>query len=389
MDLICTIEQGQLRGQSEVDILGTPFVSFMGIPYARPPLGELRFKPPQPPRSWDGVRDATKQGSPCHALQLLPTPETLVLKPAGSEDCLYLNVYTRQLVTQNLKPVMVFIHGGAFISGSSDRSMYGPEFLMTEEIVLVTINYRLGALGFLTVDDPSLGVTGNAGLKDMVQALKWVKNNVKHFGGDPNNVTIFGESAGGASVHYLILSPLARGLFHKAIVQSASVLCPWVRGVNDAKQLARINGCTDSDNKRVLEFLQQIPVEKLLEGQVKLGDWLSPVDKRLVGPTVEPKSQDSFLAEEPIKIINSGRYNQVPMMFGYTSLEGIFEEGTKLFGMKSNLGQFVPYYLGHPKDSDVFKEKNKKIAQFYFGSDVIDPNNKEALYTVVSFYLST
>jgi carboxylesterase type B len=108
-----------------------------------------------------------------------------------------------------------------------------------------------------------------------------------------------------------------------------------------------------------------------------------------VGPTVEPKSQDSFLAEEPIKIINSGRYNQVPMMFGYTSLEGIFEEGTKLFGMKSNLGEFVTYYLGHPKDSDVFKEKNKKIAQFYFGSDVIDPNNREALYTVVSFYLST
>jgi carboxylesterase type B len=106
----------------------------------------------------------------------------------------------------------------------------------------------------------------------MVQALKWVKNNVKHFGGDPNNVTIFGESAGGASVHYLILSPLARGLFHKAIVQSASVLCPWARGVNDAKQLARINGCTDIDNKRVLEFLQHIPVEKLLEGQVKLGD---------------------------------------------------------------------------------------------------------------------
>ena len=159
---VVQIHQGQLKGQTENDFQGTPFLSFMGIPYAQAPTGELRFKSPQAPSTWDGIRDATKQGTPCHALQLLPTPEvcpnftkhksnlfffkSLTLKPMGSEDCLFLNVYTRK-VPNDLKPVMVFIHGGAFIAGSSDRAMYGPEFLMTEDIVLVTVNYRLVALG--------------------------------------------------------------------------------------------------------------------------------------------------------------------------------------------------------------------------------------------------
>ncbi|RZC37157.1 COesterase and/or Abhydrolase 3 domain containing protein, partial [Asbolus verrucosus] len=377
-NLVCSVEQGLLRGQYETNVQGGSFFSFVGIPYAKAPLGELRFKGPQPPECWEGIRDATKQGSPCHALQLLPTPETLVLKPMGSEDCLFLNVYTRQLPKSDqdeVKPVMMFIHGGAFIAGSSDRSMYGPEFLMTEDIVLVTINYRLGALGFLAIDDPTLGVTGNAGFKDMVQALKWIKNNIKQFGGDSDNVTIFGESAGGASVHYLVLSPLA-----KAIIQSASVLCPWAHGVNSAQKLAEIIGFTATDNKKILQFLQEVPVEKLVEGQIKLGDWLSPVKKRHVGPSVELESENAFLSEDPIKLINSGDYNQVPLMFGYTSLEGIFEEGSKLLGFQSNLEEFVPYYLGYQQDSDDFKEINKKILEFYYGSDRVDSDNKDALY---------
>jgi carboxylesterase type B len=132
----------------------------------------------------------------------------------GTEDCLFLNVYTQQLpssTNNKLKPVMVWIHGGGFSSGSGNSDTYGPEFLLTEDIVLVTINYRLGVFCFLSFEDASLEVPGNAGLKDMVMALKWVQKNISKFSGDPNNVTIFGESAGGISVHYLILSPLASG----------------------------------------------------------------------------------------------------------------------------------------------------------------------------------
>jgi carboxylesterase type B len=142
-------------------------------------------------------------------------------KLVGSEDCLFLNVYTQQLpsnTNKTLKPVMVWIHGGAFRSGSNKTDVYGPEFLLTEDIVLVTINYRLGIFGFLSFDDASLGVPGNAGLKDMVMALKWVQKNISKFTGDPNNVTIFGESAGGASVHYLVLSPLAAGIYQITII---------------------------------------------------------------------------------------------------------------------------------------------------------------------------
>jgi carboxylesterase type B len=133
----------------------------------------------------------------------------------GSEDCLFLNVYTQQLpldTINTLKPVMVWIHGGGFSTGSSKSDLYGPEFLLTEDIVLVTINYRLGIFGFLSFEDASLEVPGNAGLKDMVMALKWVQKNISKFSGDPNNVTVFGESAGGMSVHYLVLSPLAAGI---------------------------------------------------------------------------------------------------------------------------------------------------------------------------------
>lgn len=131
----------------------------------------------------------------------------------GAEDCLYLNVYTRYLPKDKQKslPVMVWIHGGGFRQGSASTDLYGPEYLLTEEIVLVTFNYRLGILGFFCLEDPSLEVFGNVGLKDMVMALKWVQQNIENFGGNPFNVTIFGESAGAGAVHYLVLSPLAEG----------------------------------------------------------------------------------------------------------------------------------------------------------------------------------
>lgn len=131
----------------------------------------------------------------------------------GTEDCLYLNVYTRYLSGNNKKPlpVMVWIHGGGFRQGSGSTDLYGPEYLLTEEVVVVTFNYRLGILGFFSLEDTSLKVFGNVGLKDMVLALKWVQQNISNFGGNPHNVTIFGESAGAAAVHYLVLSPLAKG----------------------------------------------------------------------------------------------------------------------------------------------------------------------------------
>ncbi|GLG92613.1 Esterase SG1 [Gryllus bimaculatus] len=202
-----SVRQGALRGRRDKTPSGQPFLSFQGIPYAQPPVGHRRFKPPVPLESWTGIRDATKPGN--QSLQYDPTSKKIV----GDEDCLFLNVFTPRLPTgrkeERLRAVLVWIHGGAFLLGSGD--LYGPEPLMEHDVVLVTINYRLGPLGFLglgTAEAP-----GNAGLKDQTMALRWVKNNIHVFGGDPDNITIFGESAGGTSVHYQVLSPLSKGKY--------------------------------------------------------------------------------------------------------------------------------------------------------------------------------
>lgn len=165
---------------------------------------------------------------------------------------------------------MVFIHGGAFLTGSNKMNMYGPEFLLTQDIVLVSINYRLGALGFLSSDDVSLGVPGNAGLKDQTLALKWVQENIKSFNGDPGNVTIFGESAGSCSVHFQMLSPVTKGLFHKAILQSGCALNHWSLGQHMILRLAKEMGHDLSSEEEALEVLRNAPLKLLYEAQERL-----------------------------------------------------------------------------------------------------------------------
>lgn len=166
---------------------------------------------------------------------------------------------------------MFFIHGGGFLWGSSSKRFYGPEFLLTQDIVLVTLNYRLGILGFLSLEDPALKIPGNAGLKDMVMALRWVQKNIGNFGGDCGNVTIFGESAGGAAVHLLCLSPLTKGLFHKAIAQSGTALNPWARSAKCGNDIAKaISHFEGKEEESLMDFLIQVTPEKLLDIQEKV-----------------------------------------------------------------------------------------------------------------------
>ena len=208
-------ETGVVRGAAV-----TGGYQFLGIPYAAAPTGNLRWRPPQPAPSWKGVRDASQFGPSC------PQPETPFAPPGvQSEDCLRLNVYTPALSSGRAKarPVLVWIHGGGFVQDGARN--YDPKNLAAEGTVVVTVNYRLGALGFLA--HPALasspgGPSGNYGLMDQQAALRWVQHNIRTFGGDPNNVTIAGESAGGLSVLMHMVSEGSRGLFQKAIVQSGS-----------------------------------------------------------------------------------------------------------------------------------------------------------------------
>ncbi|CAB0036063.1 unnamed protein product, partial [Trichogramma brassicae] len=198
------------------------YSSFKGIPFAEPPLGYLRFKPPVEKKRWSGVLDALVQGSVCTQYDLFNL--TLI----GAEDCLYLNVFTPHSDFSNateLKAVMVWIFGGGYLTGYPNTEFTGPDFLLEKDVILVAMNYRLGALGFLNLDHEN--ATGNAGLKDQTLALRWVQKNIREFRGDPERVTIFGVSAGSSSVDFHILSPMSAGLFSRSIAMSGSAMNTW------------------------------------------------------------------------------------------------------------------------------------------------------------------
>ena len=197
--------------------------TYLGVPFASPPVGELRWREPQPVKSWKEVRECTEYGPVCPQIEG-SVEEGGVGDARASEDCLYLNVWTPAKTSSEKLPVMVWIHGGAYIKGAGSVPMYNGHNLAKEGVVLVTINYRLDSLGFLahpllSKESPK-GVSGNYGLLDQIEALKWVKSNIESFGGDRERVTIFGESAGATSVCNLMASPVAEGLFQRAIVES-------------------------------------------------------------------------------------------------------------------------------------------------------------------------
>ncbi|XP_074599285.1 acetylcholinesterase-like isoform X2 [Brevipalpus obovatus] len=221
--LIVSTSYGKLRGFTS-RALSKDIVVFLGIPYAQPPIGQLRFARPEPPLSWDGVRDATRFGPQC--IQFKPNRTYTPWISADdymSEDCLYLNIWSplETSSSQSLKSVMVWIHGGAFFSGSSDLNTYDGRTLSAfGDVVVVSINYRLGSLGFLNMGTKT--APGNQGLHDQVMALKWIQTNIKYFGGDPSQVTLFGQSAGAISVGLHYLSPMSSDLFLRGILQSGA-----------------------------------------------------------------------------------------------------------------------------------------------------------------------
>jgi para-nitrobenzyl esterase len=231
---------GAVRGTVEGDLH-----VFRGLPYAAPPVGSMRWKAPVAAASWQGIRDATKFGAACYQ----PKPRAASIyadpPPEMSEDCLFLNIWAPAAARNT--PVMVWIHGGSLTGGASSEMMYDGTALAKRGIVLVSINYRLGALGYLALPELSAEspdrISGNYGLLDQIEALRWVKRNIAAFGGDPNHVTIAGESAGGLSILYLLASPLARGLFDKAILESSYMIStPELREKRFGEESAESNG---------------------------------------------------------------------------------------------------------------------------------------------------
>ncbi len=320
--------KGELEGAKEGDL----FV-FRGIPFASPPLGRLRFRAPREVEAWKGVRDATSFRAravqiPNEALEsILGRPEGL---PPVGEDCLSLNVWTRALDDKR-RPVMVWVHGGGFTTGAGSEPIYDGTALASREVVLVTINYRLGPLGFLCVPGFAEGSEAytNFGILDQIAALRWVQKEIANFGGDPHNVTIFGESAGAMSVGTLLGAPSAQGVFHKAILQSGAahqVLAEELAERN-SDAFAEALGMKEAD----AAALRVLPVEEILEAQGKLDVESARMQRRGSGAGLglryQPVLDGNLLPKPPIEQVRGGLAKDVPLLVGTTA------EEYKLFGV--------------------------------------------------------
>lgn len=308
-DPIVRAPAGAVKGEAN----GSVHV-FKGLPYALPPVGPARWKPPVEKPAWSGVRDATKFGAAC--VQPKARSGSIYAWDLGaiSEDCLFLNVWARQGVTN--APVMVWIHGGALNTGSSSEPMYDGTKLAEHGVVVVSINYRLGALGYLahpglSAESPDK-ISGNYGLLDQIEALRWVKRNIAAFGGDPSNVTIAGESAGALSVMYLMASPPAQGLFHKAIAQSAYMIStPELNETRFGEEPAEAIGTRvlASLGAKDVAALRAIEAEKVVDAAARAGYFpLGTIDGRI-------------LPRQLVDVFDRAEQSPVPILAGFNSGE--------------------------------------------------------------------
>lgn len=314
-----TLENGIVAGSIHEGV-----VQFLGIPYAAPPIGQLRWQPAQPAEPWTGVLHATKYGHDC--MQEPMRGDEAPSRVSFSEDCLYLNVWRPLKVSKELLPVMIWIHGGGFTNGGSSPAIYNGEEFAKHGVILVSFNYRLGRFGFFA--HPALSasqrhsLTGNYAYTDMLAALVWIQRNIQALGGDPNHVTLFGESAGGFAIHTLMTSPLAQGLFQQAIIQSGGgrideedhrrLSETGLHGIPSAEStgiaFAARHGITDT-GELGLTALRALPAKELAKGINMATD-----DPTFCGPMIDGK----LVTDNPAHLYETGTGINVPLIVGAT-----------------------------------------------------------------------
>uniref|UniRef100_A0A0C9Q3U1 Carboxylic ester hydrolase n=2 Tax=Fopius arisanus TaxID=64838 RepID=A0A0C9Q3U1_9HYME len=333
---------GTIRGKWLRSARNVAVAAYLGVPYAEPPIGSLRF---ENPREWNGhwkqIHNAVDDGPPC----VQPTDDGHII---GKEDCLYLNIFVPAIPYESKLSVLVFIHGEGFITGSNNSTELAPDYLMDQDIIVVTVNYRLGILGFLSTGNEA--GPGNYGVKDVVQALKWVQANIQDFGGDKNSVTLSGASAGAALAHHLALSNRTKDLFHRLITHSGSALAPWAM---HPARIARIRylavavgmNCTTrekildiayvpmthtlfdeiqeiQDDIQILECLRYSNTHELTKQLSLFDEWFgSPYGT--FGPTLEPESNEALITRNPKSIIENQEFRDIPWMTGVVTEEGL------------------------------------------------------------------
>ncbi|XP_035917519.1 carboxylesterase 5A-like [Anopheles stephensi] len=381
------LKYGTVSGAVEKLPDGNDFYAFRGIPYGMAPVGESRFQSPQPlARFASPVLDCSTERDCCVA------KNPFNQQWQGSENCLHLNVYTPRMHRAGAPlPVMVFIHGGAFKYGSGNSDCYSPEYLLEQNVVVVTFNYRLGPLGFLHL--PSQGVDGNAALKDQLLVLRWVAENIAHFNGDPENVTLFGESAGAISAHLHLLSPLSTQFFHKAICQSSVALADYAvpnDTLGNTRRLAQLINPTATTDPAMLETLRTASAQQLAElcdrtpaAEEKRGAILMPFR-----PVVDRAAHDSIIPLHPIKALRTpGHIPSIPLLLGYNDREGgsFLNHITKFPEQyRNDMERMIPRTLNVRHGTPEAKALAREIETLYYGPEGYTPRNRNACANLMS-----
>ncbi|KAM4710891.1 neuroligin 4 X-linked a [Anableps anableps] len=388
---VATTNYGKLRGVKVTlpnEILG-PVEQYLGIPYALAPTGERRFQPPEPPMSWPGIRNATHFAPVCPQFledrfllnDMLPVWFTANLDTVvsyvqeQSEDCLYLNIYVPtedDIHDENgLKPVMVYIHGGSYVEGTGNM-IDGSILASYGNVIVITINYRLGVLGFLSTGDQA--AKGNYGLLDQIQALRWIKENIHAFKGDPKRVTIFGSGAGASCVSLLCLSHYSEDLFQKAIIQSGTALSSWAVNYQPAKytrSLAEKVGCNMLDTIDLVECLQKKNYKELIE------QYVTPAKYHIAfGPVID----GDVIPDDPQILMEQGEFLNYDIMLGVNQGEGFkfvdgivdSEDGVSANDFDFAVSDFVDHLYGYPEGKDTLRETIK-----FMYTDWADKENPE------------
>ncbi|XP_011690504.1 PREDICTED: esterase FE4-like [Wasmannia auropunctata] len=380
---------GRIRGSTMTSRLGRKIYSFRGVRYAEPPTGQQRFQVAIPAADWTDLFDATKEGPACPAIS----------EQNMMEDCLRVNVYTTKLPSAYdfvKRPVLVFFHPGGFYLFSGKSSNFGPQYLLDKDVVLVTVNYRLASLGFISTGDSK--APGNLGLKDQVVALRWVQRNIAAFGGDPDSVTISGYSVGGLSVYLHMVSPMSKELFHRAIMMSGSTIIePFpTEQLHLAKKQAELLDCPTDTTGSMLICLNSKPVENFTNTISKFFEWHG--DPILIWtPVVEPEVHgvERFLPEQPIDLIRKGKFHKVPLIAGVTKNEfdGVVTYIIKqhelgndsiLNDLNNDWYRLAPINFMYERDTPRSRHISTELRQFYFGDKPIGPETYDGLAHIYS-----
>ncbi|KAM6907020.1 neuroligin-2b isoform 1-T3 [Xenentodon cancila] len=410
---VVTTSYGKVRGirkELNNEILG-PVEQYLGVPYATAPIGERRFQPPEAPGSWQEIRNATQFAPVCpqnvHGVLpeiMLPVWFTDNLDAAASyvhnqdEDCLYLNIYVptedgpltkkhdestmnrpreEDIRDRRKKPVMLFIHGGSYMEGSGNM-FDGSVLAAYGNVIVVTMNYRLGVLGFLSTGDQS--AKGNYGLLDQIQALRWLNENIEHFGGDPERITIFGSGAGAACVNLLILSHHSEGLFQRAIAQSGSAISSWsvnYRPLMYTKILAKKVGCSLGDMAELVDCLRRKKLRELVDQDIQ------PARYHIAfGPVVD----GDVVPDDPEILMQQGEFLNYDILLGVNQGEGLKfvddsegEDGISASSFDFTISNFVDNLYGYPDGKDILRETIKFMYTDWADRDNSDMRRKTLL----------